>query len=226
MFVGKPPLSLTVVECSSRGKSLVVQSLGWHLVANEVRGLRNMNNLGAKMSWKTWSTIVCCVLVSLVTAAASAYDLDRTHNRVLLASLDDFGRCQDELSNSDACLDALKRFVEANPKAGFAAGKLVRARFNHWLALQFFVPTLTKATAVAYCDDEDLRLAVLSGLALPADDPNEALALKAATGVCAAKLQPHIRKGFGDGNAFYLKNACAVFAPPQAPLVCGVQGAR
>jgi hypothetical protein len=55
-------------------------------------------------------------------------------------------------------------------------------------------------------------LAVLSGLALPDDDPNEALASKAAQGPCAASLEPHIRNGLGDGSAFYKKNVSALLA--------------
>lgn len=141
-----------------------------------------------------------------VVPTVAAYEVDEKHNRVVLSSVDDFTECQNDLSYSDACLEALKRYIKAHPADGFSAGKLVRAKFNHWVALQFFVPALTKATP-QQCEDEDLRLAVLSGLALPDDDPNEALAMKAAKGACAASLRPHIRGGMADGSALYKKNA-------------------
>jgi hypothetical protein len=149
--------------------------------------------------------------LSWVVSTASAYEVDQKQNRIVLTSVDDFTQCQNDLSYSDACLDALKRYIKAHPADGFTAGKLVRARFNHWVALQFFVPALSKATP-QQCEDEDLRLAVVSGLALPDDDPNQALAAKVASGACAAKLEPHIRKGLGDGSAIYIRNANAVLA--------------
>ena len=61
-----------------------------------------------------------------------------------------------------------------------------------------------------------LRLAVLSGLALPDDDANEALAVQAARGPCAASLEPHIRSGMGDGSALFKKNATALLAKSKA----------
>ena len=174
---------------------------------------------------------VSLFLISALSLSAAtmahAYEVDRAHNRVLLESVEDFERCQDELGYADVCVDALKRYVKTKPKAGFAAGKAVRARFNHWVALQFFVPTLTKATAEASCGDEDLRMAVLSGLALPTSDPSQTLAAKAATGVCAAKLQPHIKSGFADGGAYYHDNACAVLTKLHAaPAECGPEAAH
>jgi hypothetical protein len=149
--------------------------------------------------------------LSWAVPTVAAYEVDQKQNRIVLSSVEDFTQCQNDLSYSDACLDALKRYIKAHPADGFAAGKLVRARFSHWLALQFFVPALTKPSP-QQCEDEDLRMAVLSGLALPDDDPNEALAAKAAQGACAASLQPHIRNGLGDGSALYKKNATALLA--------------
>jgi hypothetical protein len=157
------------------------------------------------------TTVMMVAQLSWAVPTVAAYEVDQKQNRIVLSSVDDFTQCQSDLSYTDACLDALKRYIKAHPADGFAAGKLVRARFNHWMALQFFVPALTKATP-QQCDDEDLRMAVLSGLALPDDDPNEALAVKAAQGTCAANLQPHIRSGLGDGSSLYKKNATAVLA--------------
>jgi hypothetical protein len=161
------------------------------------------------------AAVITATQLSWAASQVAAYEVDQKQNRIVLSSVDDFTQCQNDLSYSDACLDALKRYIKAHPADGFAAGKLVRARFNHWLALQFFVPALTKPTP-AQCDDEDLRLAVLSGLALPDDDPNEALAVKAAKGACAASLKPHIQNGLGDGSALYKKNATALLAKPKA----------
>lgn len=161
--------------------------------------------------------LIGSVVMQLTWTAATvaAYEVDTKQNRVVISSLEDFTHCQDELSYSDACLDALKRYVKAHAAEGFAAGKLARARFNHWVALQFFAPALKKPTP-QQCEDEDLRLAVLSGLALPDDDPNEALAVKLAKGACAASLEPHIRNGLGDGSALYKRNASALLAKPKS----------
>ena len=173
------------------------------------------------MSFKV-TPILICALSMLASTTVHAYEVDKARHRITLDSLDDFERCHQKYPSSDVCVDALSRYVKANPKAGFGAGKLVRTRFRSWMALQFFVPTLTKALPETSCDDEDLRLAVLAGLALPTEDPNQALAAKAAGGVCAAKLQPHIRNGFGDANAYYRTNACAVLKTlGAAPVVCG-----
>lgn len=169
---------------------------------------------GASMHVQRFLLASIVLQLTLTAATVAAYEVDTKQNRIVLSSLEDFSRCQDELSYSDACLDALKRYVKAHAAEGFAAGKLARARFNHWVALQFFAPALKKPTP-QQCDDDDLRLAVLSGLALPDDDPNEALAVKVAQGACATNLQPHIRNGLGEGNAFYKKNVSALLAKPK-----------
>ena len=173
------------------------------------------------MSFKV-TPVLICVWALLAAGIAHAYEVDKTRHRITLESLEDFDHCHQKYPSSDICVDALSRYTQAHPKVGFAAGKLVRARFHAWMALPFFLPALPKAAADAACEDEDLRLAVLAGLALPTDDPNQVLAAKAASGVCAAKLQPHIRQGFGDANAYYRTNACAVLKKlGAAPIVCG-----
>jgi hypothetical protein len=167
--------------------------------------LWRMNRI-SKYSLRAQLLAIVIAQLSWVVSTASAYEVDQKQNRIVLSSVDDFTQCQNDMSYSDACLDALKRYIKAHPGDGFAAGKVVRAKFNHWVALQFFVPALTKPTP-QQCDDEDLRMAVLSGLALPDDDPNVALAVKVAQGACSANLQPHIRNGLGDGGSYFKKNA-------------------
>lgn len=140
---------------------------------------------------------------------AHAYEVDKKHRRVLLTSIEDFDRCQNEISYSDVCIEALKVYVKAHPKEAFAAGKAVRLRFNHWVALQFFAGAIDKATT-EQCADEDLGMAVVSGLALPTDDPNLALANKVAEGKCFAGLQPALQKELKDGGGYYLEHGCAL----------------
>jgi hypothetical protein len=71
-----------------------------------------------------------------------------------------------------------------------------------------------------------LRLAVVSGLSLPSDDPNAALAAKAVEGVCAAQLSPGVRGAFVDANTYFKRNACAVLAKqPSPPVECAPQPA-
>ena len=146
-----------------------------------------------------------------VTQRAHAYEVDKKHRRVVVSSIADFERCQDELSYSDACLEALKVYTKAHPNDAFAAGKSVRLHFNHWVALPFFAGALDKEKANNdQCGDEDLSMAVVSGLALPSDDPNLALANKIAEGRCFSSLQPALQKQLKDGGGYYLEHGCAL----------------
>lgn len=152
---------------------------------------------------------------------AEAYEVDKEHQRISVTSVADFEHCQNDYSYADLCFDALKRYVDKHPKEQFGVGKVVRARFNHWVALQFFVPAL-KAATPAQCEDEDLALAVVSGMALPEDDPNLALARKALESSCREPLLRAVRSGLKDGSTLYLKNACkALGSAGVAVAACG-----
>jgi len=160
----------------------------------------------------TWNT----------TQHARAYEIDRKQNRVVLSSIADFSRCQDQAGFSDLCLEGLKDYVKTHPSERLAAGKAVRLRFNHWVALHFFAGALDKASP-EQCADEDVSMAVVSGLALPSDHPNLTLAQKIVDGRCGAALQAPVKQALKDGGGHYQDHACPwlkkqnVDAPECAP---------
>lgn len=63
----------------------------------------------------------------------------------------------------------------------------------------------------AQCAEEDVALAVVSGLALPDDYPAYKSALKVAGGRCFKTLQPKLLKQLDDNNSYYRDHACALF---------------
>jgi hypothetical protein len=137
-------------------------------------------------------------------------------------TLEDFSRCARDSYNGDYCLDGLKKFADRNPKQRWAAGKQARLNFTHWTALSFFEPALGKAPAPTLCADEDLSMAVVSGLALPPDYPGFASAKRIYAGPCAAALKPAVDKEFLAETAGYLyQNVCAIYqAAGNAPAHC------
>lgn len=155
---------------------------------------------------------------------AHAYEVDEKHRRIVITSVADFERCQDEFSYTDACIEGLKAYTKAHPNDAFAAGKSVRLHFNHWVALPFFAAALDKDKGTSeQCADEDLSMAVVSGLALPNDDPNLALANKLAEGKCFSGMQAALQKELKESGGYYLEHGCSllqkknVSAPECAP---------
>lgn len=143
-----------------------------------------------------------------LTSSAHAYEVDIKNHTAKLSSLDDFERCSSE-SFADYCLDGLNAYAKAHPKESFAAGKHARLHFNHWVALRFFD---LAPIAPEQCSDPDLGLAVVSGLALPGEDPNFTLAKKVADSPCWPSLQSRVQKELKDGSALYTKNACTLLS--------------
>jgi hypothetical protein len=164
---------------------------------------------------KTQLTLAAAIIsiVSAQVRSAAAYETDLKHNKVTVTSVSDFNQCARDFADSgggDYCLAGLRTFVKAHPAEAFAAGKSVRLNFSHWVALAFFDGPLTKPTP-QQCGDEDVQLAVVSGLALPAEDPNAKIARRVAAGPCWGTLQPKLLAEFADGGAYYEANTCPVF---------------
>jgi len=151
--------------------------------------------------------LMSLVVVLLGPTFVGAYEINAKSGTITLGSIEDFERCQRDAGYSDWCLDGLTGYVRSHPEAAFEAGKSVRARFNHWVALRYFVSAIEKATP-EQCADSDLSLAVVSGLSLPADDPNLTLARKVVDGRCWQALQPTIRKELHAGSELFTRNAC------------------
>jgi hypothetical protein len=157
----------------------------------------------------------CAVAAMIVSAGALlnarapayAYDFNGKKGTATVTSVADFTRCQEAVGYGDACLDGLSAYIKAHPAEAFAAGKQVRLQFNHWVALRFFELTVDKANDTQ-CADEDLGMALVSGLALPADQPGYKSALKVAKSRCWAALQPRLVKELAEDAGYYREHAC------------------
>ena len=86
------------------------------------------------------------------------------------AGLKAFAVCFQNNYGADQCLQDMTKFVKSdagNLDLAFKAGKLARLNLKHWAAAPFFASALNEPNNDRRCDDEDVALAVMSGLALP-----------------------------------------------------------
>lgn len=119
------------------------------------------------------------------------------------------------------CVKAAQEFVatgENNPDSSFAIAKVVRLGQNAQVAIPFFQKGLEgRKTGDASCADEDLKLSVISALALPSDYDNAKIGRAVATGACFDKLRPAIEAELKDSSTgYYPENACAVLKSKNA----------
>jgi len=123
-------------------------------------------------------------------------------------------QCLRDSYRGDRCIEMMRDFLKTantSPETGFAFGKITRRNQNHYVAVPFFKWALDQKKDAAMCADEDLRLAVMSGLALPSDYENAAGARKIATDACWDTFKPLVEKKLAEeGNGYFLQNACAV----------------
>ena len=153
-----------------------------------------------------WST---SMLMAGLSGAAVAQD------RIVFKSLADLDRCAANNSyDTGVCLEPLQRYAKAHPKELFTIGKRARLQFTHWAALQFFEPALGASPAAAKCADEDVSLAIVSGLSMPADAAPNAIARRLLSGRCFASVRTAVEKEIVSANgAGYLpQHACPIFA--------------
>ena len=136
-------------------------------------------------------------------------------NKIVFKTLSDMDACASKNSfDSGVCLEPLQNYAKANPKQLFAIGKQARLHFQHWVALQFFEPALSKSPSADQCADDDLALAVVSGLASPAGDAQQATAVNIFGGACHTALRPAIEKEIvgSNGGGYVSKHACPILA--------------
>ncbi len=136
-------------------------------------------------------------------------------NKMVFKSLADLDTCASRNAyDTGVCLEPLQAYAKAHPKELFAIGKRARLQFRHWVALQFFEPALGKSPSAAQCADEDVAMAVISGLATPTGDTPQTAALRVFSGACFAALRPAIEKELvGSRGAGYVsRHACPVLA--------------
>jgi hypothetical protein len=155
--------------------------------------------------------IVTFLILALGAVSATAQYPDKP---IKFQTLDDYERCaRDYTYNANVCMDPLKAFAKKNPKAQFDIGKRVRLHNTHWVALQFFEPALGKKPKPEQCADEDVGLAVVSGLALPPDYPAFAIAKRLYGGPCQSALQARVDKELTDANGagYFFTNMCSIY---------------
>ncbi len=126
-----------------------------------------------------------------------------------------FKECFAQSHRGTYCLKSAQEFVstgENNPDSAFAIAKIVRLGQNANVAIPFFQKGLEgRKVGDAACADEDLKLSVLSALALPSDYDNAKVGRVVASGVCFDKLRPAIEGEFKDSSTgYYAENACSV----------------
>lgn len=131
-----------------------------------------------------------------------------------------FKECFAQSYRGARCLKAAQEFVatgDNNADGAFAVAKVVRLGQNANVAIPFFQKGLEGRKAGApECADEDLKLSVLSALALPPDYDNAKVGRLVAGGVCFDKLRPAMEEQFKDTSGYYTDNACAVLKSKSA----------
>jgi hypothetical protein len=155
------------------------------------------------------------LLALLASSATIASAQQGLSTNIKFGKLEDLDKCaQVYRYDTGACMEPLENYAKGkNPKQLFEIGKRARLHFTHWAALRFFEPAVAKSPSAEQCADEDLGLAVVSGLGLPADRPDKLRADRIFSGACHAAIKPRIEKELASKSGGYLaQHACAVLA--------------
>jgi hypothetical protein len=153
-------------------------------------------------------TVAAVVLLASATMSAAAFELDERTNQVVFRSLAGFDRCVLDLSETPACLDALRRYANKRLNDSFQAGKRARLHYEHWTALAFFEIAFRKQATDAQCGDEDVLLAVISGLSQPESEQATIKLAKDITVKCWEEIKDGLIEAAGEANSTFLSNAC------------------
>ena len=136
----------------------------------------------------------------------------------------EFEECLQKVADRRGCLERLKDFVKKNPKQDLAAARLVRRNLLSHVALPFYEPLAPKY-GKALCADEDFALAVVSGLALPTDYDEAAIARRLFDDVCRGEFETKVVEEMATvaGYSFLKDNACPILGKAgKAPAACQV----
>ncbi len=137
------------------------------------------------------------------------------------AGLKAFGVCFQDGYGADQCLQDLTKFVKndaGNLDLAFKAGKLARVNLKHWAAAPFFASALVEPSKDRHCDDEDVVLAVMSGLALPSSgyEPQFGASVKLASQLCWKELKVPLTEQIASNGEYFRENTCHVFKAKNA----------
>ncbi len=145
-------------------------------------------------------------MIVLFFAVTRVQALQFDKGQVTLDKLDDYNLCQTRDNDGSFCHDALLRWIDKHPADAFKAGKMTRLKMNAPNAVPFFATAWEKGKGD--CKDEDVKLAVLGALALPADNTVViAQAKKIGLEKCSAELGATIVDA-AKSNDYTLQNIC------------------
>ncbi len=119
------------------------------------------------------------------------------------------GACYRNSYYASECTDRLSALVKKTPDdrdLAFQAGKLVRLQANSAAAIPFFTMALKGVNDKKQCADEDVVLAITSGVGLPPEQAKEALALGFST--CFEPLKSQLLEDFYASNGYAVTNYC------------------
>lgn len=162
------------------------------------------------------------VLPSLALCALGATHAQSVGPQLSFKTLNDFEICQRQSYAGETCLLAMEAFVRANPRAAMEAGKIARLNYKSYAALRFF-EIAAKQKRSDICQDEDVQLAVVSGLALPGDYPDAKRARTLFVDQCFTQQVAVVVKEVGSesGDSYLKRNVCPILEKHrQAPPSC------
>jgi hypothetical protein len=115
----------------------------------------------------------------------------------------------------ETCARLMRTFVAEDPDnhdLAFRAGLIARLNLLSWTAVPYFAMALQ--TGDPRCSNDQVDIAVLSGLALPPDDSDYHDALQGAKTIagklCWTALRAQLIKNLDDASSYYRDNTCPI----------------
>jgi hypothetical protein len=160
-----------------------------------------------------------------VCLAQSASALIAKDGKVTLERLNEYDFCQSKDYDGTWCDKALDDWVALHPGDAFQAGKMTRKHMQSWVALRFF--KLAFDAKKGDCKDEDVKLAVLSGLNNSASSQPEVVATAKKIGleVCQKEMSADIVKAAKE-DAYTFANTCKELQAKKLLQLGSIQAAK
>lgn len=141
---------------------------------------------------------------SLSSLTANALEFFK--GKATLEALGDYEKCHRLYQHPEICHDALEVWVKDHPKDTLAAAKLSRKNMQGWVAVAFFSKAFENGQGD--CKDEDLKMAVLSGLDQNSEDgPTVNHSLNLGFKKCPKELTVSIAEAAAIGTNVF-RNSC------------------
>jgi hypothetical protein len=160
-------------------------------------------------------SIVVLLALPLASMLFGSFMPVSAQNRFVFKSLADLDKCAEKnSSDTSICLESLQEYAKKHPKELFTIGKRARLHFQSWVALQFFEPALGMSPSVAKCTNEDVRLAIISGLNLSSDTAPNKIARRLLSSNCFTSVRPAVEQEIisSNGKGYLSEHSCPIFA--------------